>query len=648
MAKITILLPDSAMLTLALNAAKLYHLDLIGISIIDRGNFQEIAETIAQNGTDIIISRGGYAADIHQKLQIPVIDIKITTFEIGLMLQKAKKLSGKAYPTIALTGPRNMFVPINTSAFEDAYRIHLKLFLFDAPEEMEAAAQNAIGDGADIIIGGRVVCQYCQDMNITALRTFSGEESVLEACRMASLLSEALDQEKQHAASLNMLLDRVSSGIIEIDGQGAILRVNQFVEHLLMMDSRSLKGLPVQRILPGISNQLLKTALTRHKEVRSAAVRIQNSEFLISIAPVLVDNRASGAILSFHEMLPVTAAQHHPLTQKLLDCGFRATHTFDAVIARSPVMQELIRQARHFSRFPFPVLITGPDGTEKQIIAECIHNAGDFHQAPFLRYNCGTETRASFQLLLSPGDEEGQATDAAFDMGTPFTLYLHEVSLLTPLEQYRLLMLMQRYAADTIHSDMPARHRCIRIIASSSRDLKELVQNGQFRSDTYYALSVMCLELPPLKNRREDIMGWTDFYIGSLQKRYGRYIKFTKSAQDALLSYSWPGNLTELKTVCKRIFVNCQKYMVDSADIGIWLHDITQSDTGQKQENLACAPPAFYLPEAEQAARITEALRKNGGNRSAAAAELGISTTTLWRQMKKYRISKTEGKTCSN
>lgn len=266
MAKITILLPDSNMLSLALNAAQLYHLDLTGISIIDRNNFLETAETLAQSGTDIIIARGGHATDLHQRLNIPVIDIKITTFEIGLMLQKARALTHKSCPVIALTGPRNMFVPINVSAFEDAYNLKLKLFLFDTPEDMEATAQNAIQDGADVIIGGRVVCQHCQDAGISSLRTFSGEESVLEACRMASLLSDALDQEKQHAASLNMLLDRVSSGIIEIDGQGIILRVNQFVEHLLMMDSRSLKGLHIQRILPGITGQILKTVLTRDRK----------------------------------------------------------------------------------------------------------------------------------------------------------------------------------------------------------------------------------------------------------------------------------------------------------------------------------------------------------------------------------------------
>lgn len=647
MAKITILLPDSNMLSPALNAAQLYHLDLTGISIIDRNNFLETAETLVQNGTDIIIARGGHATDLHRRLNIPVIDIKITTFEIGLMLQKAQKLTDKACPTIALTGPRNMFVPISTSAFEDAYGLKLKLFLFDTPEEMAAAAQNAIQDGADVIIGGRVVCQHCQEAGIPSLRTFSGEESVLEACRMASLLSEALDQEKQHAASLNMLLDRVSSGIIEIDAQGIILRVNQFVEHLLMMDSRSLKGLHIQRILPGITSQILKTVLTRHKEIRSAAIRIQHSEFSVSIAPILVDNHASGAILSFHEMLPAAALQRHPLTQKLLDSGYSATHTFDTMIARSPAMQEFVQQAKHYARFLFPVLITGPDGLEKQIIAECIHNAGEFRQAPFLRYDCGAENQDSFQHLLSPGQDDSDTETESFT-AAPFTLYLHEVSLLTPLEQYRLLMLIQRYSADTINPGAPANRRCIRIIASTSQDLSGMVRDGCFRGDTFYALSVMCLDLPPLQKRREDIMGWTDYYIGSLQKQYGRYIRFTKSAQNALLSYSWPGNLDELKTVCKRIFVNCQKYTVDSADIEKWLQETPQTGSAPQHNTDKDIPSAIYLPEARQAARIVKALQQHGGNRSAAALELGISTTTLWRQMKKYHISKTEGKPSAN
>ena len=634
-AKIAILLPDSEMMSLALRAAKQYQLDLSSISIIDRENFEDVAKAVIQNGADIIIARGGQAFTLKRQYQIPVVDIRITAFEIGLMLQKARDCSEKPIPLIALTGPRNMFVPVNIPAFEEAYQVQLKLYLFEEPEEMGTAAEHAIADGADVVIGGSFVCRHCEEAGVPALRTFSSEESVMEACRFASMLSDALDQEKQYAASLNMLLDRVSSGLIQIDENGLVLRANQFVEHLLMAESGSLKGLPVWRILPGISETLLRAVLVKHKEIRSASVVISRSEFSVSISPILVGTSATGALISFHEMQP--APDHDmPYAKELLKRGYRASYTFSSLITRSPVMRNLAEQAKNYAAFPFPILISGPDGTEKRLLAVCIHNAGAFCKKPFIRIDCNSDAMDEAERLLFPKADAAKEHRSSYE--TSCTLYLHEVSALSPSGQSRLLKLIQGNTADINGPDTAtASSRNIRLIASSSQDLLQLVREGKFRNDVYYALSVMHLSLPPLKMRREDIMGWVDYYVGSLQKSCGRYIHFTKDAQQFLLAYDWPDNLFELKTVCKRLFVNCHKYYIDAADIEAQLDGIVFDNPD------TAAPIPTGQPD-RQASRIINTLRKYGGNRELSAQELGISTTTLWRQMKKYRIPKNEGK----
>lgn len=635
MAKIAIFVPDNSMLSWALYAAQLYQLDISSISLITQRDCYDLVKNTIQNGTDIIIARGGQATTIKQLFDIPVIEIKITTFELSRILEKARELTTKENPQIALTGPNNMFIHINIPLLESIYQIRLRTYFFDSPEEMVGCARTAATDGADVVIGGHVVCDACQELGITTLRTFSGEESILEACRIAGLLGQALDSEKKHAASINMLLNRIPSGIIHINETANILHVNQFVEHLLSSVDAELKNLPIRRVIPSISQKHLDIVLKRRQEINSTAITINHAKFIISMSPILADNHVSGAIISFHEMLS-SQGLNEPFLDELKKKGYCATYTFDNLIARSPQTIAMLQEARHLAAFQLPILISGPSGTEKHLIAECLHNAGLYHDKPFVRYNCNGYNSDDVKQLLSLN---GKSEDNQLFPHIPFTLYLHEVSSLSLAEQQQLTTLIQRHAADCT-SNTSEQDSFIRIIASTSQNLSQLVREGVFRQDTYYVLTSATLNIPPLRMRSEDVMGWTDYYISVLQKKYGRYVKFTADAQKFLAEYKWPGNLLELRTVCNRIFCNSRKYYINAADI----QEQLDTDLAENSSAAPCCYPAKPLPVSQQAARIIQALHQYGGNRAAAASALGISTTTLWRQMNKYRIPKNEGK----
>lgn len=630
MAKIAMLLPDSNMLSPALEAARLYQLDLSLLSVIRRENFNDLLKHVMNSETDIIIARGGQAASIQNQCPIPVVEIKITTFELNQILQQAKKLSQKEQPQIALTGPKNMFVHINESLLSQLCGIRLRTYLFEHPKDMINTAKTAIADGADVVIGGSVVYNYCLQQGVPAMRTFSGEESILEACRTADTLSRALDSAKIHAASLNMLLNRIPSGIIQIDEKGLICHVNQFVEHLLGADYSELKGLPVKQILPGIKDRLLTMALSRHRDVRSVSVTINRSEFIVSISPIVVNEHATGAIISFHEMLSITPASHSQ-SDRLIQKGFCAQHSFESIIARSPATLALIRKARKAAEFFFPVLITGPEGTEKQLIAECIHNESLYKDRPFIRVNCSDLSIPDLEQLLfvDPDTETGRKEPL------PCTLYLSDVSCLSLSQQQLLFSFIRRYGAECSYgTGVSTTNSKIRILASSVQDLYELTISGKFRMDLYYALTAVQLSISPLSLRKEDIMGWFDYYLQTLQKKYSRYVKLTKDAQEFLLNYSWPGNLLELRSVCNRVFSAAEKYYINSSDLKLHISDSAFHASVSVQEDNSISEQA--LPEKEL---ILHTLRSHNGNRAASARDLGISTTTLWRRMKAYHIS---------
>lgn len=628
MAKIAMLLPDSNMLSPALDAARLYQLDLSLLSVIDRTNFDDLLKHVINSETDIIIARGGQASSIQSKCPLPVVEIKITTFELSRLLQQAKALSPKELPQIALTGPRNMFVHINEALLSQLYQIRLKTYLFEHPEDMTVSAQTAISEGADVVIGGSAVYAYCKQHDIPALRTFSGEESILEACRTADILSRALDSAKIHAASLNMLLNRIPSGIIQIDENGLVCHINQFVEHLLGADYTELKGRPVKQLLPGIKDRFLSMALSRQKNVRSVSITINRSEFIVSISPIIVNDHSSGAIISFQEMLSMTPSSLSQ-SDRLKEKGFCAQHSFDSLIARSPATISLIQNARRAAKFFFPVLITGPEGTEKQLIAECIHNESLYKNRPFIRCSCSDFSLERLTSLLFTDSETGTRRSDPL----PCTLYFSDVSCLSPDDQQKLFFFIQRYGSECSYgSGVSADQQKLRILSSTSQDLLKLAGSGSFRMDLYYALTAVQLTVLPLCMRKEDIMGWFDYYLQALQKKYSRYVKLTKDAQAFLLSYSWPGNLPELRSVCNRVFASSEKYCINSSDLKLQL----SGGRLPGGENSELAHPASEPGEREQ---ILLALRRHSGNRTAAAKDLGISTTTLWRRMKAYQLA---------
>lgn len=632
MARIAMLLPNGELMEQAAKAAEFYQLDLCFQAVITDEDLQEKTKEALEQAADIIIARGRQARRIREHTEIPVVDLKITPLEIGVQLGKAVSLTRKEKPAVALIGPKDTYAHINLESLENIYPVCLRAYLYQDSEDMMKYTEQAIKDGADIIMGGEVIWKYCTSQHIPCLKAVTGTESALEACRTVGLISSAMDQEKRYDTILHILMTYTYNGVIQIDENCRILYVNRFVENLLMMEETEMKQKFIWNLIPSISRKMLQMVLERKKKVSSAIVMINSQEFLVNILPVVVDKKAAGAVISFHEGRPIEVGDAQKQS-RLLEKGYAAKQEFQHLVARSRAMQEVIKQACHFAAFQLPILICGESGTEKQALAESIHNAGVFRGTPFIRFNCNGYNPEEIENLLF----EKENSSGLIYRG-PCTLYLHEVSDL-PLEaQYRLFVLLQREPyASGILSPQPSRQR-IRVIASTEYDLRERVKQGTFRKDLYYSLTVMKLRIPPLRERPEDVLGWIEHYMSNFQESYERYVKLTADAKQFLQEYQWPGNLIELRAVCSRLLINCRKYYLDRTDVAGQLDswDIQPENGEEQMKNFK-----DRNPEAE---RIVRALHKWGGNREKTAQALGISTATLWRRMKKYDIGKMEGK----
>ncbi|MDD3428457.1 MAG: sigma 54-interacting transcriptional regulator, partial [Oscillospiraceae bacterium] len=208
------------------------------------------------------------------------------------------------------------------------------------------------------------------------------------------------------------------------------------------------------------------------------------------------------------------------------------------------------------------------------------------------------------------------------------TLYLRHVEALPFETQYKLLSLIR---GKFLHngSNQPVAAN-VRVIASTTVNLLAAVERGDFRSDLYYALTVLSIELLPLRRRREEIAPWADYYFSEWQERYKRYIHLTQDARRFMQEYDWPGNLDQLNSVCERIILLTEKRDVDAVFLKKQVQQIAPKRLPGTEK--------IVLYKDEKAVQITELLRKHQGNRDKVATELGVSKTTLWRYMKKYGI----------
>ncbi len=278
------------------------------------------------------------------------------------------------------------------------------------------------------------------------------------------------------------------------------------------------------------------------------------------------------------------------------------------------------------------VLFQGPSGSGKEVFARAIHNTGRRKNGPFIAINCGALPDALLESELF-GYKKGAFTDATankpgrFSLADGGTIFLDEIGDTSPALQVKLLRVIQDKAFEPLGGVEPV-HVDVRIVAATNRELRSLVEGGTFREDLYYRLNVIKIELPPLRERREDIPLLVQVFIDKFNSIMGKNIEgMTADALSLLINHDFPGNIRELENIIEHAFVMSKSRYIDIDSLP------------EELKRSASYPSAGIdgLKGVERAA-IMNALRIFDGNRSKAAEFLKINRTTLWRKMKEYGL----------
>jgi len=309
---------------------------------------------------------------------------------------------------------------------------------------------------------------------------------------------------------------------------------------------------------------------------------------------------------------------------------------FGEIIGTSPRMQEIYQVIDAVSQNKSNVLLSGENGTGKELVARTIHHKGPLATKPFLAINCGalSETLLESQLF---GHRKGSFTGAIEDHEGVFqaadggTLFLDEISEIPLALQVKFLRAIQEKEVTPLGSTRPVRVD-VRIIAATNRDLEGAVKNGTFRTDLFYRLNVVPLHLPPLRERREDIPALVEHFIQEFSRIYDVTPKqVTPEAMHRIVAYAWPGNIRELQNAIERAFAL-------SPQPEITLQDLPPAVAPRPSASSAQADDPLTLEEVERRS-IVAALRRAGGNKKEAARILGIDRQRLYRKLAKYGLA---------
>ena len=445
------------------------------------------------------------------------------------------------------------------------------------------------------------------------------------------------------------ILDSIGDGVFTVDEEWRVTSFNRAAERLTGLDRDEAIGMKCHDVFRA---DICQTDCALRHTLRTGEPRTDVPITILDRNMEEVPVRVSTAALKdeLGHVLGGVEIMRDVSELETLRRALEDRHVFQDIVGASPAMRDLFRLLPDVAAADVPVLVLGESGTRKELVARAVHRLSGRSDGPFVSVNCGAlpDTLLESELF---GHRRGAFTDAKRDHPGRFvlahggTLFLDEIGDTSPAFQVKLLRVLQDGEVQPLGATQPVAVD-VRIVSATNRDLATLVREGGFREDLYYRLRVVALELPALRDRREDVPLLAEHLLSRIALRRGKAAcRLSRAALEALQAYDFPGNVRELENILERALVLCHGPTVRSDD----LPPEVRRPAGERPrpatadgsvgphapgEPAAGPPPAPAAPADSARAAVLRALEEHRWERGRAAAALGISRATLWRRMK--------------
>ncbi|MFZ7944863.1 sigma-54 interaction domain-containing protein [Neobacillus sp. 19] len=448
------------------------------------------------------------------------------------------------------------------------------------------------------------------------------------ACSLVSLTEEIIKERFQVEAIVNSTHD----GVVAVDKIGNIILANKHAKTILGFEENP-KGRNITEFIP--QSDMIRVLETGKIE-RDDIALVGGRQIVINRSPVIVKGKIVGAVSNFKEITDIQKVELL-LRKKLHQNGLEAKYRLSDIVGETQVIMETKELARKFAETESTVLITGESGTGKELFAQGIHSASHRSLGPFVAVNCAAFPENLLESEMF-GYEKGTFTGALkdgkpglFELAHGGTLFLDEIGELPLRIQALLLRVLQEKTIRRVGGEriIPVD---VRIITATNRNLEEEVEEKQFRSDLYYRLNVLALELPPLRGRLTDIPKLVDSFLDEFNEKRKNKIKAVEKELISLFQmHDWPGNIRELRNTIERMVVLEEGNSLRLHGAKFLLEKL------RRRKILGDVPNQPSIKNKEKELILTT-LEKFAYNKKLAAESLGIDRSTLWRKMKEYNL----------
>jgi len=420
-------------------------------------------------------------------------------------------------------------------------------------------------------------------------------------------------------------------------GEDAIQRLGNNVYDLVVTDLKMKKvdGLEVLKAVKNVNSSTEVVLITAYGTISTAVQAIRDGAYDYVTKPFRHQEILKVAKKAFEKKMLKDRVRY-------LEGEIRDKYRFEGIVGNSNAMLEVLKITSHVCRTESTVLVTGESGTGKELIARAIHYNSPRKDGQFIVINCGAlpENLQESELF---GHVKGAFTGAIrdkmglFQQAQKGTVLLDEIGETLPSTQVKLLRFLQDGEIRPVGGNK-AIYVDTRIIAATNENLEKAVESGKFRKDLFYRINVIRIHIPPLRERREDIPPLVEYFLEKILEKFkkGKRV-FSEEALYAFMNYDWPGNIRELQNMIERAVALSKSEIINVDELPLPVEEFAALSRNPLDDDKKKSFIVTTLAEQEKNA-IIEALNKYGGNQTKVSQVLGISTTTLWRKIKKYRI----------
>jgi transcriptional regulator with PAS, ATPase and Fis domain len=586
---------------------------------------------IEKKGYQVLISRGGCAELLRRNSTLPVVDIKVSLFDLFDVLYP---FIGKQQ-TVGIIGFRSVIssckklteklgIQSELLCIEDAYAN-------DMEKQISQLRQQLSNREFDWIIGDAVYQDFfAYEREIYSIIK-SSDESILKAIEDADALNKAFAAQYKESLYFQTIFNHYENSVITINTKGEVIHFNSNARELFSIEGAD----SLASIEPALYVALDWGRLNKGKKIIGTIVETKSCTVVITQIPMLVDGSLYRVMLSIQTVNNLRGMEYNVRRHELAQRGLSTRYCFKDIISANKDMQRRLKLIENYAKTDATVMIYGESGTGKEMIAQSIHTSSNRCHGPFVAVNCGA---LASQLLESElfGYEPGAFTGAStkgkmglFELAHGGTIFLDEISELDKNLQSRLLRVLQERQIMRLGSDqiIPVD---IRVISASNNQLLELVKEKKFREDLYYRLNILKASPLPLRERPEDIIPIGKYLIETYSKKYNKPpIEFSNELWQLLIKYRWPGNVRQLGNIIERLVLSITVSPASIEEAFLLLDDMEMNSESELTER--CEQCRFVNGSFTEIrlAILEFLLRHEGYNKSKVAKRLEVDRTSI-------------------